>query len=78
MNANCSSSADIVAPPRCSSPAVDEQLSCGRLVGTTATIGATTPATLSRASSSGVAPSIATKATPIAIRAPTNTVWTGV
>ena len=58
--------------------AVDAQLRDGGDVGTKATIGASTPATLRSMSSTSVLPLMATRLTPMATRAPTNMAWTGV
>ena len=58
--------------------AVDEQLGDGVEVGTKATIGANTPATLRSMSSTSVLPLMAMRLTPIATSAPTKMAWTGV
>ena len=50
----------------------------GGEVGTNATIGASTPATLSSASSRSVLPFTAMRATPMATRPPTKIEWVGV
>jgi hypothetical protein len=65
----------LTSPP---TKAVDAQLCDGTVVGTKATIGASTPATLRSTSSASVLPLIAMRLTPIATSAPTNTAWTGV
>ena len=58
--------------------AVDAQFCDGGVVGTNATIGARTPATLRSMSSTSVLPLMATRLTPMATSAPTNIAWTGV